>query len=170
MGSCPVQIISFKDSSPNIFKEMMTSYEMPDEFEEKPRVLVFACENDALPVFDMAAINRLKINTSVRILPMRCLGGLNLIYINDALSSGYDGIMLMGCSFGDDYQCHFVKGSELANTRLGKVQETINRLNLEPERVRQFAITMNDYEKLPKIIDDFVEELEDFGPNPFKGM
>ncbi len=170
MGSCPVQIISFKDSSPNIFKEMMTSYEMPDEFEEKPRILVFACENDALPVFDMAAINRLKINTSVRILPMRCLGGLNLVYINDALSCGYDGIMLMGCAYGDDYQCHFVKGSELANTRLGKVQETISRLNLEPERVRQFSISMNDYESLPKLIDDFAEELEDFGPNPFKGM
>ena len=170
MGSCPVQIISFKDSSPNIFKEMMTSYEMPDEFDEKPRVLIFACENDALPVFDMAALERLKINTNVRIMPMRCLGGLNLVYINDALSSGYDGIMLMGCSYGDDYQCHFVKGSELANMRLGKVQETIGRLNLEPERVQQYAISMNDYEKLPKIIDDFVEELEDFGPNPFKGM
>ena len=170
MGSCPVQIISFKDSSPNIFKEMMTSFEMPDEFEEKPRILIFACENDALPVFDMAALERLKINTNVRIMPMRCLGGLNLVYINDALSSGYDGIMLMGCSYGDDYQCHFVKGSELANMRLGKVQETIGRLNLEPERVQQYAISMNDYEKLPKIIDDFVEELEDFGPNPFKGM
>ena len=170
MGSCPVQIISFKDSSPNIFKEMMTSYEMPDEFDEKPRVLIFVCENDALPVFDMAALERLKINTNVRIMPMRCLGGLNLVYINDALSSGYDGIMLMGCSYGDDYQCHFVKGSELANMRLGKVQETIGRLNLEPERVQQYAISMNDYEKLPKIIDDFVEELEDFGPNPFKGM
>ena len=170
MGSCPVQIISFKDSSPNIFKEMMTSYEMPDEFEEKPRILIFACENDALPVFDMAALERLKINTNVRIMPMRCLGGLNLVYINDALSSGYDGIMLMGCSFDDDYQCHFVKGSELANMRLGKVQETIGRLNLEQERVQQYAISMNDYEKLPKIIDDFAEELEDFGPNPFKGM
>ena len=170
MGSCPVQIISFKDSSPNIFKEMMTSFEMPDEFEEKPRILIFACENDALPVFDMAGINRLNINTSVRILPMRCLGGLNLVYINDALSSGYDGIMLMGCSYGDDYQCHFVKGSELANMRLGKVQETISRLNLEPERVKQFAISMNDYENLPKLINDFVEELQDFGPNPFKGM
>ena len=170
MGSCPVQIISFKDSSPNIFKEMMTSYEMPDEFDEKPRILIFACENDALPVFDMAALERLKINTNVRIMPMRCLGGLNLVYINDALSSGYDGIMLMGCSYDDDYQCHFVKGSELANMRLGKVQETIGRLNLEPERVQQYEISMNDYEKLPKIIDDFVEELEDFGPNPFKGM
>ena len=170
MGSCPVQIISFKDSSPNIFKEMMTSYELPDEFEEKPRILIFACENDALPVFDMAALERLKINTNVRIMPMRCLGGTNLIYVTDALSYGYDGIMFMGCAFGDDYQCHFVKGSELANMRLGKVQETIGRLNLEPERVRQYAISMNDYEKLPKIIDDFVEELGDFGPNPFKGM
>ena len=170
MGSCPVQIISFKDSSPNIFKEMMTSYEMPDEFDEKPRILIFACENDALPVFDMAALERLKINTNVRIMPMRCLGGLNLVYINDALSSGYDGIMLMGCSYDDDYQCHFVKGSELANMRLGKVQETIGRLNLEPERVQQYAISMNDYEILPKIIEDFVKELEDFGPNPFKGM
>jgi len=170
MGSCPVQIISFKDSSPNIFKEMMTSYEMPDEFEEKPRILVFACENDALPVFDMAAMNRLKINTSVRIMPMRCLGGLNLVYVNDALSCGYDGIMFMGCAYGDDYQCHFVKGSELANTRLSKVQETISRLNLEPERIKQFTISMNDYESLPKLIDDFAEELEDFGPNPFKGM
>jgi len=170
MGSCPVQIISFKDSSPNIFKEMMTSYELPDEFEEKPRILIFACENDALPVFDMAALERLKINTNVRIMPMRCLGGTNLIYVTDALSVGYDGIMFMGCAFGDDYQCHFVKGSELANMRLGKVQETIGRLNLEPERVRQYAISMNDYEKLPKIIDDFVEELGGFGPNPFKGM
>ncbi len=170
MGSCPVQIISFKDSSPNIFKEMMTSYELPDEFEEKPRILIFACENDALPVFDMAALERLKINTNVRVMPMRCLGGTNLIYVTDALSVGYDGIMFMGCAFGDDYQCHFVNGSELANMRLGKVQETIGRLNLEPERVRQYAISMNDYEKLPKIIDDFVEELGDFGPNPFKGM
>ena len=170
MGSCPVQIISFKDSSPNIFKEMMTSYELPDEFEEKPRILIFACENDALPVFDMAALERLKINTNVRVMPMRCLGGTNLIYVTDALSVGYDGIMFMGCAFGDDYQCHFVKGSELSNMRLGKVQETIGRLNLEPERVRQYAISMNDYEKLPKIIDDFVEELEGFGPNPFKGM
>ena len=170
MGSCPVQIISFKDSSPNIFKEMMTSYEMPDEFDEKPRVLIFVCENDALPVFDMAALERLKINTNVRIMPMRCLGGTNLIYVTDALSFGYDGIMFMGCAFGDNYQCHFVNGSELANMRLSKVQETIGRLNLEPERVRQYAISMNDYEKLPKIIDDFVEELEDFGPNPFKGM
>ncbi len=170
MGACPVRIISFKDYSPSIFTEMMNSIEMPDEFDEKPRVLIFACENDALPVFDLAAMNRLRISPYVRILPMRCLGGVNLVYVSDALSVGYDGIMFMGCKYGDDYQCHFVKGSELCSIRLSKVQETIDRLNLESDRVRQFEIGMNDYERLPQIIDDFIKELEEFGPNPFKGM
>ena len=92
------------------------------------------------------------------------------MYVSDALSVGYDGVMFMGCKYGDDYQCHFVKGSELCNTRLSKVQETIERLNLESERIQQFEVSMNDFRKLPQIIDEFVEELEDFGPNPFKGM
>ena len=170
MGACPVQVITFPDYSPKIFKDMLESIEMPDEFEEKPRILIFVCENDALPVFDMAALNRQKISSTVRIMPMRCLGGVNLVNVSDALSAGYDGIMFMGCKYGDDYQCHFSKGSELCNTRLSKVQETIGRLNLEPERIRQFEISMNDYARLPKIIDDFVEELDQFGPNPFKGL
>ena len=50
------------------------------------------------------------------------------------------------------------------------MQETIERLNLESERIQQFEVSMNDFRKLPQIIDEFVEELEDFGPNPFKGM
>ena len=170
MGACPVRIISFKDYSPTIFTEMMNSIEMPDEFDEKPRILIFACENDALPVFDMAAMHRLRFNSYVRIIPMRCLGGVNLVYVSDALSVGYDGVMFMGCKYGDDYQCHFVKGSELCNTRLSKVQETIERLNLESERIQQFEVSMNDFRKLPQIINEFVEELEGFGPNPFKGL
>ena len=170
MGACPVQVITFPDYSPKIFKEMMESIEMPDEFDEKPRILIFVCENDALPVFDMAGLNRLKISSSVRIIPMRCLGGVNLVNVSDAMSVGYDGIMFMGCKYGDDYQCHFSQGSELCNTRLSKVQETIGRLGLEPERVRQFEISMNDFVQIPQIIEDFQEEIDELGPNPFKGM
>ena len=170
MGACPVRVITFADYSPMIFKDMIESIEMPDEFDEKPRILIFICENDALPVFDMVALKRNKISSSVRIIPMRCLGGVNLVNVSDAMAVGYDGIMFMGCKFGDDYQCHFSKGSELCNSRLEKVQETISRLNLEPERIKQFEITMNDFNNIPQIIEDFIEEIDEFGPNPFKGM
>ncbi|MCP4757168.1 MAG: hydrogenase iron-sulfur subunit [Proteobacteria bacterium] len=170
MGACPERVVSFADYSVPILSEMIKNIEIPDEDDEKPRILVFICENDALPALDQAALNRARISPFVRFVPLRCLGGNNLVFVSDALSVGIDGVMYMGCKHGDDYQCHFIKGSELCDERLGKVQETIGRLALESERIQQFEISMNDSDNLPKIIDDFMEEMDDYGPNPFKGM
>ena len=76
----------------------------------------------------------------------------------------------MGCRRGDDYQCHFVKGSELAEIRMKKIGDALASLALEEERVAQFQVAIDEYEKLPKIIDDFVASVEEMGPNPFKGF
>lgn len=170
MGACPERVIFFADYSVQIITEMIKAIEIPDEFDEKPRFFVFVCENDASPALDLAALNRMKLNKYVRIIPLRCLGGTNLIYVSDGLSVGIDGMLFLGCKHGDDYQCHYVRGSELCNERLSKVQETIDRLALESERVQQFEINIGDAGNLMKIIDDFVEEIDGYGLNPFKGM
>jgi quinone-modifying oxidoreductase subunit QmoB len=81
-----------------------------------------------------------------------------------------DGVFLLGCKHGDDYQCHFVKGSELADVRVRKIGEALSSLALENERVAQFQVAIDDYPKLPQIIDGFVEQIEALGPNPFKGF
>jgi quinone-modifying oxidoreductase subunit QmoB len=74
----------------------------------------------------------------------------------------------MGCKYGDDYQCHFAKGSELANYRMGKLQETLDRLALEAERAQFIEVAISDFDKIPKLIDDFVARVEEIGPNPYK--
>ncbi|MTI81431.1 MAG: hydrogenase iron-sulfur subunit [Firmicutes bacterium] len=168
MGACPERIVSFKNYSVPMIGNMIKGIEMPEEDEEMPRILIFACENDAVPALDMAGINRLKYNPWVRIIPVRCLGSLNLVWIADAMSEGYDGVMLLGCKHGDDYQCHFMKGSELAEIRLSKVSETLDRLGLESERVKAVEVNIMDYMNLPKMLDDFAEELDELGPNPMK--
>lgn len=168
MGACPERIISFKNYSVPMIGNMVKAIEIPEEDEEKPRILVFACENDAIPALDMAGINRLQYNSWVRIIPLRCLGSLNLVWINDAMGRGFDGVLLMGCKHGDDYQCHFMKGSELAEIRLSKISETLDRLGLESERVRATTVNIMDYDKIPAILDEFAEELEELGPNPMK--
>ncbi|AEF95210.1 methyl-viologen-reducing hydrogenase delta subunit [Desulfotomaculum nigrificans CO-1-SRB] len=170
MGACPERIISFKNYSVGMIGNMVKAVEVPEEDEEKPRILILACENDAIPALDMAGINRLKYNSWVRIVPVRCLGSLNLVWIADSMSKGFDGVLLLGCKHGDDYQCHFMKGSELAEIRLSKVSETLDRLGLESERVRMVQISIMDYAELPGIIDKFAEDLEEFGPNPMKGF
>ena len=71
MGACPERIVSFKDFSVDIVGSMIRGIEVSeDEF----RIVVLACENDAYPALDSAAIKRNKINPNVRIIPVRCLG------------------------------------------------------------------------------------------------
>ena len=170
MGSCPERIISFKDYSVDIIGSMIKAIEVPEEEEEKPRVVVMACENDAYPALDMLGQQRLKWNPYVRVIPLRCLGSLNLIWIADALSKGIDGVLLLGCKHGDDYQCHMVKGSELAQYRLSKVSETLDRLALESDRVRMEQVEISDYTKIPSIVESFMERIQEIGPNPYKGF
>ncbi|MDY6879784.1 MAG: FAD-dependent oxidoreductase [Desulfatiglans sp.] len=169
MGACPERIISFKNYSVPMIGSMIKAIEVPEEDEEKPRILVLACENDAYAALDMAGLHRMKYNAWIRVVPLRCLGSMNLVWIADSLSKGIDGVLLLGCKHGDDYQCHFVKGSELADIRLSKVSETLDRLALESERVRFETVSIIDYDRLPAILDEFAETIDEVGPNPFKG-
>jgi len=167
MGACPQRVISFKDYSVDMISAMLKSIEVP---EEGTFIVGFVCENDAYPAFDMVGLNRIGMKTNFRFIPLRCLGGLNLVWIADALSRGVDGIMLLGCKYGDDYQCHYVKGSQMANERLGKVQETLSRLMLEADRVEQVQLAINEWDKLPGILEAFSKKVEDLGENPYKGF
>jgi quinone-modifying oxidoreductase subunit QmoB len=170
MGACPVRVISFENYSVETVGQQVKSLEIPDEFSNKPRILVFACENDAYPALDMAGQNRLEYSAFVRVIPVRCLGSVNTIWLNDALNNGYDGVMLMGCKKGDDYQCHFVKGSEMAHYRMSKIGDTLKGMNLETERVTTYEVAITDIHRIPQLINDYAAMIEKIGPSPFKGF
>jgi quinone-modifying oxidoreductase subunit QmoB len=173
MGCCPERIINFVDYSIDSIGSMVKAISVPsaDDYDDPPlRILALVCENDAYPALDIAGLNRLTYSADVRIIPVRCLGSVNVIWIKDALAQGMDGVFLLGCKHGDDYQCHFVKGSELAEIRMKKIGDALASLALENERVAQFQVAIDEYDKLPQMIDDFVEMVEALGPNPFKGF
>jgi quinone-modifying oxidoreductase subunit QmoB len=170
MGACPERIISFPSYSVDAVASMIKTMSVPEEFEEKPRILALLCENDALPALDAAAEKRRGWNPWVRVVPVRCLGSVNLVWIADSLSRGIDGVILIGCKRGDDYQCHYVRGSELAHTRLGNIQETLGRLALEPERVRVVELGHDESGRVTEVLDEFASTLEALGPSPLKGF
>lgn len=169
MGACPERIVSFKDYHVDMISSMLKGVSVPDD-EDKPRVLVLCCENDAYPAIDTAAFNKTKLNPAARFIQLRCLGSMNLVWVADAFSRGVDGILLLGCKFGENYQCHFAKGSELASYRLSKVQETLDRLMLEADRVQMVQVAIDEYDKMPEIVNTFVDRIKEIGPNPYKGF
>ena len=168
MGACPVRVISFEGYSIDTVGQQIKSVEVPDESENKPRILVLACENDAAPAFDMAGMNRLATSAFARIIPIRCLGSVNAIWVTDALNHGFDGVMLMGCRSGEDYQCHFVRGSEMAQDRMSKIDDTLRQLDLEPERVATHEVAITDVRRAPALIDEMARTIERIGPSPLK--
>lgn len=170
LGSCPERVISFADYSINIISEKIKAVNIPDEFDEKPRVLVFVCENDAMPALEMAGREKLKISPWVRVIPVRCLGSINRVWISDALSRGFDGILQIGCKPGENYQCHFIHGSELTEQRSEIMEETLSSMMLEPERIMTKFVEITDHKGIIKHIDDYMEEIELIGPNPFKDI
>ncbi len=170
MGACPERIVSFKNYSVDMIASMINAIEIPEEDEEKPRILAFMCENDAIPALDIAGFERQQYDASVRVIPLRCLGSLNVVWIADALSRGFDGVMLIGCKYGDDYQCHFTKGSELAARRMENLKETLQRLQLEPERLQFTQLSLDEWKSLPALFDSFAERIREIGPNPYKGL
>ncbi len=170
-GACPERVISFANYNIDQIGSMIREVHVPKDFKnEGPRILILACENDAYPALDMAAMRRKPWSPYARIIPVRCLGSINAIWVSDAMSKGYDGVMLLGCKYGDDYQCHFIKGSEICNRRKENIAETLNRLGVEPERVDQLEVAIDEYDKVPDLIDGFVSRIISMGPNPFKGM
>jgi quinone-modifying oxidoreductase subunit QmoB len=173
MGACPERIIGFADYNIDSIGSMVKAIGVPseDDYEEPPmRILGLVCENDAYPALDIAGLNRLSFSADVRFIPIRCLGSMNVIWIKDALSQGMDAVFLLGCKHGDDYQCHFIKGSELADIRMQKIGDALASLALEVERVAQFELAIDEYHKIPQIVNEFVESIEALGPNPFKGF
>jgi quinone-modifying oxidoreductase subunit QmoB len=168
MGACPVQVISFKNYSIETVGAQLKAVDVPDEFQEKPRILVLACENDAYPALDMAAMKRNESNAFIRVIPVRCLGSTNTIWIKDALGSGYDGVVMMGCKKGADYQCHFVKGSEMAHVRMAKIGDTLSTMNLESDRVVVHEVAITDIDRAPQLLNDMLDVVNRVGMSPFK--
>jgi len=168
MGACPVRVISFDNYSIDTVGQQIKSCNIPEEFEEKPRIVVLACENDAYPALDQAALAGKEVSPWARVIPVRCLGSVSLSWVTDSLNSGYDGVIMMGCRRDADYQCHFVRGSAMAAERMSKVGDTLQQLNLEPERVSVHEVAITDIDRAPQIINDLAARVFEIGLSPFK--
>jgi quinone-modifying oxidoreductase subunit QmoB len=78
--------------------------------------------------------------------------------------------MMMGCKKGDDYQCHFVKGSELAHYRMSKIDDTLKQLSMEKERVISFEVAITDSQRVATLINEYAETIKKIGMSPMKGF
>jgi quinone-modifying oxidoreductase subunit QmoB len=53
---------------------------------------------------------------------------------------------------------------------MANIGETLGSLGLEPERCAMKQVAITDFNKVPEMVQEFVDEIVEMGPNPFKGF
>ena len=129
--------------------------------EWKPRIVAFFCNWCTYTAADLAGVSRLKYAANIRVIRLMCSGRVDPQFILDALARGADGVLIGGCHPGD---CHYVEGNYKMLRRYQMLKRMLNDLGIEEQRVRLEWISAAEAEKVKRVVNEMVGQVQKLGP------
>jgi F420-non-reducing hydrogenase iron-sulfur subunit len=108
---------------------------------------------------------RLRYPTNIKIIKVPCSGRVAIIHMLKALEEGADGVMVAGCLEGD---CHYQSGNLRAKKRVIYVQEILEKIGMEAERVAMYNLSAGEGPRFAEIAREMTEKVQELGPSPIK--
>jgi len=81
--------------------------------------------------------------------------------VADAFVHGADGILVIGCHFGD---CHYISGNIIAKHKLDMTREALVYAGLNPARLWFGNLSSAEAAKFARYNTEFVEQIREIGP------
>ena len=131
----------------------------------EPLILAFCCHYCAYAAADLAGSLRLSYPATVRVLRVPCTGKVEPTQILRAFEWGVDGVVVAGCLEGG---CHFLEGNLRARKRIERVQELLDEIGLERERLAMFNLSSAEGPRFAAIMQEMTERLRRLGPSPLR--
>ncbi|MFW9912471.1 MAG: hydrogenase iron-sulfur subunit, partial [Candidatus Thorarchaeota archaeon] len=72
------------------------------------------------------------------------------------------GVLIAGCHPGD---CHYKSGNLLTRRRVMMLKTLLDTIGIEPDRLRLEWVSASEANKFAKVVNDFVKQVEELGPN-----
>ena len=136
-----------------------------DDFE--PRIIAFLCNWCTYTGADLAGTSRLQYPPNIRIIRLMCTGALDPVYVAKALLEGADGVLIGGCHPGD---CHYQSGNYKARRRVAILNEILDQMGLEKERIWLRWISASEGQYFADTVTEMVAAIKEMGPNPAKEL
>ena len=133
--------------------------------EFRPSILAFCCNWCSYAGADLAGVNRLQMPPNVNVIRVMCSASVKPEYVIKALSRGIDGVLVLGCHIGD---CHYLTGNHRTAKRIPLTAKVLEKVGMDPRRVKLDWVSAAEGDKFQKVITDFVEEVKGLGPNPLR--
>jgi F420-non-reducing hydrogenase iron-sulfur subunit len=127
----------------------------------EPRIVAFLCNWCTYTGADLAGTARLQYPPNVRIIRLMCSGAVDPVYVLKPLLDGADGVLIGGCHPGD---CHYQSGNFKARRRFAVLQDTLDELGFDKERVWLRWISASEGAQFAETIRDMTTMLQAKGP------
>ena len=132
------------------------------EFE--PKILGFLCNWCSYAGADLAGVSRIQYPPSLRIIRVMCSGRVDPLFVIEALKTGLDGVIVMGCHPGD---CHYLEGDYEAEVKFNMLKKLLKIIGLD-NRVHLEWVSASEGNRFAEVITDFTAKIKELGPSPLK--
>jgi len=127
----------------------------------EPRIAAFLCRWCAYAGADLAGTSRLQYPPNLIPIRVPCSGRVEPAWVIDAIKEGADGVLIGGCHPGD---CHYVSGNYKTRRRIRLLQEALEHMGVEPQRVKLTWVSASEGARFAQVVRDYVEEIRRLGP------
>lgn len=127
----------------------------------EPNIIGFLCNWCSYAGADLAGTSRIKYPANIKIIRVMCTGRVEPVFILESIKNGADGVLISGCHFGE---CHYKSGNYKANRRIKLLKKFLEKMGVNPNRVKFEFVSASEGNKFASIVKEFVEELKELGP------
>ena len=127
----------------------------------KPSIIGFMCNWCSYAGADLAGTSRIQYSPEIRIIRVLCSGRVDPKWIIKAFLKGADGVIVLGCHFGD---CHYITGNYQAEKKIKATQEILEMAGLEKERLYLDWVSAAEGMRFAKLVDQFTDKIRKLGP------
>jgi F420-non-reducing hydrogenase iron-sulfur subunit len=103
----------------------------------------------------------MQYTTDVRIIRLMCTGRVDPTMVAEAFVKGADGLMVVGCHFGD---CHYISGNYQAKVKIGLAARVLEKVGLNPQRVAFNQCSSAEGERFVNLVTTFDRTIREIGP------
>lgn len=126
--------------------------------ESDVRILAFLCNWCSYAGADLAGVSRMQYPPTVYDIRVMCTGTISPYYVLKAFQGGIDGVLIAGCHIGD---CHYDKGNYTTAKRFRLVKDLLEKVGIDPRRVRLEWVSAAEGQKFQDVITSFTETIRE---------
>lgn len=126
-----------------------------------PRITGFLCNWCSYAGADLAGVSRFSYPPNLRVIRTMCSARVEPDFVFDALLAGSDGVLVLGCHFGD---CHYATGNYYTDRRMALVRFLLDRLGIARARFDWDWVSAAEGARFASLVTEFTNQLSLAGP------